>query len=192
MRKVKLENKSKYESGAPNKNNGVSGKNGKKGFSLVETIIYVVIFSMFVTGAASFLNTISASRLNSQMVLEINDQGSKAMKTMTQSLRNASQVNSPTISNTASNLSLVTGVASTTPTVFSLSGGVLYVTEGGGGDMALTNNKVVVSDLLFSNLSRPSTSNIIKISFKLTSINATSSLGGQYSFTFNGSGGLRK
>jgi Tfp pilus assembly protein PilW len=164
----------------------------KKGFSLVETIIYVAIFSIFIAGTASFMSGISASRLNNQMVLEINDQGSKAMKMITQSIRDASQVNSPTIGNTALNLSLATPFSTTSPTVFSESGGVLYITEGSGSAVALTNNKVIVSDLLFSNMSRPSTTNIIKISFKLTSVNASTSPSGQYSFTFNGSGGLRR
>ena len=164
----------------------------RKGFSLVETIIYVAIFSIFIAGTASFLNTMTSSRLNNQMVLEINDQGSSVMKTMTQSIRNANQVNSPTITNTALNLSLVTSLASTSPTVFSQGGGVLYMSEGAGSPVALTNNKVVVSDLTFSNLSRPDTPNIIKISFNLTSTNATSSSSGQYSFVFNGSGALRR
>ena len=114
------------------------------------------------------------------------------MKTITQTLRNASGVNSPTISNIASSLSVVTTSPSTTPTVFSESGGVLYITEGTGGAVALTNNKVVISNLLFSNFSRPSTPNIIKISFKITSGTIGSSLGGSYSYTFNGSADLRK
>lgn len=167
-------------------------KKNKKGFSLVETIVYVAIFSIFIGGASSFLNIMSSTRLNNQMILEINDQGSKVMKTITQSIRNGSQVNSPTIGNTAFNLSIVTNAASTSPTVFSESGGVLYIKEGAGSDVALTNNKVIVSNLLFSNLSRADTPNIIKISYTLTSINSTTSASGQYSFTFNGSSGLRK
>jgi Tfp pilus assembly protein PilW len=162
------------------------------GFTLVETIVYVAIFSLFIVGVVSFLSNMSGTRLHNQMILEINDQGAKAMKTITQVLRNGSNVNSPTIGNTAFNLSVVTGVPATSPTVFSESSGVLYMQEGSGSLVALTNNKVVVSNLLFSNFSRPDTPNIIKISFKLTSINATSSPSGQYSFTFNGSGALRK
>ena len=164
----------------------------KIGFSLVETIVYVAIFSIFIGGIVTFINTMSASRLNNQMILEVNDQGSKVMKTITQSIRVASQVNSPTITNTALNLSLATAVPSTNPTVFSLDSGVIYMTEGVSPAVALTNNKVIASGLTFSNFSRPDTPDVIKISFTLTSINATSSLSGKYSFTFNGSGELRK
>lgn len=164
----------------------------KKGFSLVETIIYISIFSVLVTAFVSFGNNMTVSRLHNQMVLEVNNQGAKAMKTITQTLRNASQVNSPTISNTASSLSVVTVLPATSPTVFSESGGVLYVTEGSGSPVPLTNNKVVLSNLLFSNFSRPDTANIIKISFTLSSSAPIGGPGGSYSFTFNGSADLRK
>lgn len=164
----------------------------KKGFTLVETIVYVAIFSVFIIGATSFMSNMSTTRIHNQMVLEINDQGSKAMKTITQVLRNGANVNSPTIGNTALNLSVVANTPSTSPTVFSQSGGALYMQEGSGSPVAITNNKVVASGLTFSNFSRPDTPNIIKISFTLTSTNASSSPAGQHSFIFNGSGALRK
>lgn len=162
-----------------------------KGISLIETLIYVAIFSIFVVALASFSRSILSARVHNQIVLEVNDQGSRAMKTITQTLRNASQVNSPTISNTALNLSVVTDIPATNPTVFSLTGGVLYVTEGSASATALTNSKVVMSNLLFSNLSRSGTPNIIKVSFTLTSASSTSS-GDTYSITFDGSSALRK
>jgi Tfp pilus assembly protein PilW len=167
-------------------------KKNIEGFSLIETIVYVAIFSVFIIGVVSFLSGISETRLRNQTVLEINDQGSKVMKTITQVLRNGTNVNSPTISNTAFNLNVVTGLPMTNPTIFSENDGVLYITEGVGLPVALTNNKVVVSALSFSNLSRPDTPNIIKISFTLTSVNTASNTGDKYSFTFNGSGALRK
>ena len=161
------------------------------GISLVETIIYVAIFSMIVTTFVSFSSSMTTTRLHSQMTLEINDQGSKAMKIITQAIRNASGVNSPTIGNSASNLSLTMYSSPINPTVFSSSSGVLYITEGTGGQIALTNNKVVLSGLNFSNFSRASTSDIIKISFTLTS-GTSGGLGGSYAYTFNGSAQIRK
>ena len=164
----------------------------KNGFTLIETLIYVVIFTIFVISMVTFSSSMTSSRLHNQMVLEINDQGSKIMKIITQTIRNASQINSPTIGNSALNLNIVTELPITNPTIFSESNGVLYVTEGVGNPIALTNNKVIVSNLNFSNFSRPDTPNIIKVSFKLTSTALDSSPGGTYSFTFNGSGTLRK
>lgn len=162
-----------------------------KGISLIETLIYVAIFSIFVVALTSFSRSILLARVHNQIVLEVNDQGSRAVKTITQTLRNASQVNSPTITNTAQNLSIATEAPATNPTVFSLIGGTLYITEGSGSPVALTNSKVVMSNLLFFNLSRSGTPNIIKVNFTLTST-TSSSTGDTYSVTFDGSAALRK
>lgn len=176
MRKNNLQNKRRF---AP--------KNSK-GISLVETIVYVAIFSIFVIGLAQFSTTLTKTRLHTQGVLEVNDQGSQVIKLITQILRNGSSVNAPTIGNSGSSLSIDTGVSATNPTTFSFSDGTLYITEGAGSPIALTNNKVVVSNLIFSNLSRVSTPNIIKISFTLTNADGRN----PYSVTFDGSGALRK
>ncbi len=161
------------------------------GFSLIEMIIYVAIFGMIVITFVSFSNSMTTTRLHNQAILEVNDQGEKIMKTITQTIRNSSSVNSPTIGNNASSLSLVMYTTFTDPTVFSLNNGVLYIKEALGNQVALTNNKVIVSNLTFSNFSRVSTPNIIKISFTITNANP-SGMSGTYSFTFNGSAQLRK
>lgn len=161
------------------------------GISLIETVIYIAIFSMIVMTFVSFSSSMTTSRLHNQMALEINGQGSKAIKTITQIIRNADVVNSPTIGNNASSLSLVMHQPEVSPTVFYSSDGILYITEGLGLDIALTNNKVIVSNLLFSNLARPGTSDIIKVNFTLTSA-ISGGLGGSYNYTFNGSAQIRK
>ncbi len=162
--------------------------NLQKAISLVETIVYVAIFSIIIIGLAQFSTTLSSTRLNMQGVLEVNDQGSQAIKLITQTLRNGSSINSPTIGNSGSSLSLVTNVPATSPTVFSLSSGVLYMAEGVGSPVALTNNKVIVSNLIFSNFSRASTPNIIRVSFTISSVSTRD----PYSVNFDGSGALRK
>lgn len=163
-------------------------QNFQRGISLVETMIYVAIFSVFIIGLAQFSTMLTRARLHAQGALEVNDQGSQAIKLITQVLRNGSGVSGPAVGNSGSSLSIDTGIPATSPTVFSESGGALYVAEGSGLPMALTNNKVVLSNLIFSNLSRAGTPNIIKISFTLTSADARD----PYSVIFNGSGALRK
>lgn len=162
--------------------------NLQNGISLIETIIYVAIFSVFIIGFAQFSNILSATRLHNQIVLEVNDQGSQIIRLITQTVRNGSAINSPTVGNLSSSLSIDTGVPGTNPTMFSVTSGVLYVAEAGGSPVPLTNNKVAVSNLTFSNFSRASTPNIIKVSFALTSVSARD----PYVVTFSGSGALRK
>jgi len=141
----------------------------KKGFTLVETLIYVAILAMFIFSLIAFLNIMTNARINNQMVLEVNNQGDQVIKTITQSARNATTINTPAISSTGSSLSLATSASGTNPTVFSISGGVLYMTEGSGSAIAITNDKVVVSNLVFSNLSKIGTHGTIQIRFTLTS-----------------------
>ncbi len=168
--------------------NKMKKNNLQKGISLIETIVYVVIFSIFMIGLSQFSTTLSSVRLHTQGVLEVNNQGSQVMRLITQTLRSAHFVNTPIIGTNGNSLSIDTGVPATTPTVFSESGGVLYITEGAGLPVALTNNKVLVSNLNFSNLSRVSTPSIVKIDFTLTS----ASVRDPYTLNFSGSGALRK
>ena len=67
-------------------------KENKKGFLLLEMIIYVAIFSIFVTGLFLFVNSIIEFRTSSRTVIEVNSQGSRIVSVVTQSVRNASSL----------------------------------------------------------------------------------------------------
>lgn len=140
-----------------------------KAFSLIETIIYVAMFAIFVGSLLTFSNMLTNSRLNNQISQEVNNQGNNAVRIITQSIRNAVSVNNPTVGNTGDVLSLATLDVNTDPTIFSIVDGVLYITESSLPPVALTNNKVIISDLVFSNLSKTSTSGSVQIRFKVSS-----------------------
>jgi len=163
----------------------------KKAFSLLETIIYVAIFSIIVIAVVNFSNIITGTRVYNQVVFEVNGQGSSVIKTITHSIRNANSINSPTVGNTASNLSISTDNSETNPTVFSVSGGVLYITEGSGAPVAMTNNKVIISNMIFSNLTRSGTPDILSVSFNIASTSPNSTPV-TYSADFTGSAAIRK
>lgn len=161
--------------------------NTRNGFTLVETLLYVAIFGIMIISLATFSKSLVFNRIQSQRMLEVNDQGASVLKTITQTLRNADQVNSPTEGNTVTSLSVSTISSGTNPTVFSLADGVLNMKEGSGSDIPLTNGQVIVSDLNFTNLSRPGTTNAVKVTFTLASV-----LDSSYVVVFQGSGGPRK
>jgi prepilin-type N-terminal cleavage/methylation domain-containing protein len=142
-----------------------------KGFTLVEVIVYVAIFSIFVAGLASFTGSMTSSRVNSQTFFEVNDQGTRAINVITQTLRNAAAVASPAIGTVSDSLSVATATPASSPTVFSLNGGILYVTEGVGSPAALTNGKITISDLVFYNLSRAGKPCAVQIRFKANNTN---------------------
>lgn len=159
------------------------------GFTLVETLLYVGIFGIIIVAIVTFSKSIVASRMQSQKLLEVNDQGANALRVITFALRNAEQVNSPTPGNASTSSSLAMASGSKNPTIFSLdeTSGVLNIKEGLGSATALTNNQVTVSNLIFTNYSRSGTQNAVQVSFTITSKADTG-----YSVNFVGSGGPRK
>lgn len=159
------------------------------GFTLVETIIYVAIFSMLIGAIFSFVGTLQISRTHNQLILEVNDQGSRISRIISSTIHSASSINSPTASSTATILSLVMASSTINPTVFSVGGdGVLYITEGAENAVALTNNKVSIDNLLFENYSKPVTPGVIRFSFIIK--NTASSTKDFYSNNFYGSGAI--
>ncbi len=162
-----------------------------RGFTLIETLIYVVIFSMVVGTLIAFALSMNSSRLRAQVMLEVNGQGTSMVRTITQAVRNSTGINAPTAGNTTSSLALATGVSGTNPTVFSVAGETLYVTEGTGSPIALTNNKVKVTNLVFTNLSRASTPGVVQARFTLSNTASATRVEQQYSVDFYGTAGIR-
>jgi Tfp pilus assembly protein PilW len=147
----------------------IKNKNRKTGFSLIELLLYIAILGMFIFAITSFLNIMTSSRINNQTVLEVNNQGSQIIRIITQTIRNATGVNNPSFSSSSNVLNLSTSISGTSPTIFSESGGILSMKEGSSSAVSLNNDKVVISNLLFENLSQTSNFSTVRISFTLTS-----------------------
>jgi Tfp pilus assembly protein PilW len=165
--------------------------NFSKGSSLIEVIIYVVIFGIFLSGIISFLITIDSSRIRSQTKLEVNYQGSNVISTITRVVRNSTGITNPSVSANSNSLVLQTSNLSTNPTTFYVSNGVLFMTEGSGTPVALTNSVVEVKSLVFYNLSNSGTPGSVKIELNLGNKASNVRANEQYSNTFYGSASIR-
>ncbi len=137
--------------------------NNDSGFTLVEILIYISIFSLMVTGLASLTLLINQSMSVAQNRIEVDSQYVGAIKIMSQTIRDSKGINSPSVGAQSDSLSLKTIDSSKNPTVFFVDEGVLYISEGLGSPTPLTNNRVLVADLGFYNLSRPNTHGLIQI-----------------------------
>lgn len=157
----------------------------QKGFTLIELLLYIAIASIIVFTTAYLLQFTLQSRVKNQTIAEIEQQGTQVMQLITQTVRNATAINSPAIGVNAASLSVDT-------TVFDLSGGSIRIKEGASAAINLTSSKVTVSSLNFQNLSRAGTPNTVRVSFIITYANPSGR--NEYSFTktFYGSAGLRK
>jgi len=155
----------------------------KKGFTLVEMLLYLAILSVVILSFSSFLFLSYTSRSKAATIAEIEQQGSQTMSLITQNIRNAASITAPAGGVSASSLTLTEYTGAVSPTVFDQSGNTMRITEDTTAAVNITSNRVVVSNLSFRNLSRPSTPGVIQIKFTLTHINPDNR--GEYSYSKN-------
>ena len=140
--------------------------NVQKGFTLIELLLYVSIVGAIIVAVAGFLSLRMQSRVKKQAISEVEQQGVQVMQVSTQNGRNATNINFSSVCD--------------------LSGGTIRQNT-----IALTNSRVVASNLTFQNLSRTGTPGTIRVQFTLTHINPEGRNEYNYSKTFYGSASLR-
>jgi prepilin-type N-terminal cleavage/methylation domain-containing protein len=153
----------------------------KKGFTLIEMLLYISILSIIVLALSSFMFMTYSSRIKSTVISEVEQQGSQTMNIIAQNIRNASGITGPIAATSATSLTLTEYIGSLSPTVIAQSGNKIQITEGTNPAIDLTSNRVIVSNLSFSNLSRPNTPGVIQVKFNLTHINPDNR--GEYSYS---------
>ncbi len=163
----------------------------RRGFTLIELLLYIVIIGIILMAVSALLFGILQSRVKNQTVVEVEQQGTQVMQIITQTLRNATAINSPGAGASASTLSVNTTVVANNPTIFGLSAGVIRITEGVGSPTVLHNSLVTASGLTFQNLTRSGTSGTIRITFTLTRLNPSGRNEYDYAQTFYGNATLR-
>ena len=138
----------------------------KKGFTLIEILIYTTIIAVFLVTAINFSLGIIASKAKAKSVREVEQNSRFAIERMSQEIRRAVDIN---LSDSVFNqhpgvLSLAMPEDSDNPTVFDLSSdGALRITQGTSTPQILTSDQVEVSNLVFTNLSPNDWSKNIKI-----------------------------
>ena len=176
-----------------NKKTGSRIKSGMtKGFTLIELLLYIAISAILLMAVSAFLTMLLQARIKNQTVAEVEQQGMQIMQVITQATRNAAVINSPAIGTSSSSLSLNTYITTTTPTVFDLSSGALRISEAGGAVVALSNARVIASNLVFWNFSRAATPGTVHVEFTLTHINPMGRNEYNFSKTFVDSAALHQ
>lgn len=154
------------------------------GFTLMELMLYIAVLGSLLAAVAGFFGVAASARIKNQAVYEVDSQGSFAIETIGQAIRGSSLVTSPTITANANSLTLATATPATNPTVFSLNNGTLQVKEGSAAAVSLTNDKVAVSNLTFTNLSRAGTPGLVRISMTISRQNPGGRAEFDYTRTF--------
>lgn len=149
-------------------------KNSEEGgFTLIELLIYVAIFATMIGAVVGLALLSSSQKVISQNTADLNYQGEAVMAIITQTVRRSTAITSPATANTSGSLTLAMAAPSVNPTVFSSATDAtttrMRISEGSPAvNNSLTNGRVTLSNLTFTNMSNPSTKGSIQIRFTLS------------------------
>lgn len=162
------------------------------GFTLIELLLYISLVSIMIFSIVTLYMGLVAARVKNQAVGEVEQQATQVIQIITQTARNATAINSPSLNSSGTLLSLAVVDGTKNPTVFDSSAGVMRITEDAGSAAALTSGSVVVSGLTFSNLSSSGSPGTVRVQFTLTFVNPSGRNEYDYSKTFYGSASIRQ
>jgi len=142
-----------------------------KGFTIIELIIYIGIVAGILLVLFNFGWEIVYGDIKSQTIREVQQNSRFAMEKIIESVLSASGINSPLEGNSDDFLSLEMQDLTLSPTVFEVFDGRLIITQAGNSPYQLTNNRVRVTSLQFSNLSYEDTPGTIRVEMTIEHFN---------------------
>lgn len=147
----------------------------RKGFTLIELILYIGITATVVVALLRVMFTVLETRQEVENVSIVQQELRLAMDRMTTTVLQAVAVNSGASIFGAEQgaLSLALAEEARNPTIFSLSGGQIVVTAGERGALPLTSPHVMVAELRFTNLTASGTIATVHVRIHAMERNAT-------------------
>jgi type II secretory pathway pseudopilin PulG len=170
---------------------GSKNKKKQKSFTLIEILLYISLASVIFTLVSSLLFSFLEVQTKSRTIAQVEQQGIQVMQQITQNVRNAEAIISPTPGNSSNSLTVDVVDVNRDPTIYSLNGGTIQIEEGTQAAINLVSSDVIITALNFENLSRPGTKGLIRISFTLAKINNEGRYEYDFTRTFTGSAGIR-
>ena len=155
-----------------------------KAFSLIETLLYITLFSVVVVMIVGVYGLVIDVKAKDRVTFEVTSEGSRIMQIITQSLRNATLINSPPAGSNSAIVSVNVFNITNNPTMFYLTGDNIVMKEGGLAEVILNSNRTKISGLKFTNLSRAGTNGTIKIEFTVTAVSTNPKAPFQFSQSF--------
>lgn len=166
-------------------------KTKKSGVTLIELLMYIAMSAIILMTSSMFLTLLINSRIKNQTIAEVGQQGTQIIQNISRAIRKAESINSPSAGSSSTTLSITMTDSGVNPTIFQYSNGAMEIREGSGGFISLSSPRIIVSDVTFRNLSRPSTPGIIRTQFTLSHLNPAGRNEYSFSRTFTTSSSLR-
>lgn len=159
-----------------------------RGFSLIETIIYVLIIGLVMGTFGMFITNLLQARAKTIAASDVITAARTIQDRLTSAARHAEGINvaSSTFGSDPGVLSFDMVEASVDPTIFSLTGdnGQVQVREASGAAQLLTSDDVAITDFVFTNLTGAEDIGIIQAQFTVEAVNPSGSPYFDYVETF--------
>jgi len=163
-----------------------------QGFTLVELLLYIGVVTIIISGVTGLAFLMLQARVKTQAMNEINYQGEKIVRMINQTIRNGDAIDSPSKNSFSNSISVDTYDQANSPTVFNLSGQRMTVREGTSGEIYLTNNRIIISDLNFQNNGLENAPDSVQFQFKIDYYNPEGRSEYNYSKIFYGGASIRE
>lgn len=129
---------------------------------MIETLVYIAILGMVVSSIVAYTLTLSGSRNKNYVVQNVQANSRAMLSVISEKIRASSVVVTPAAGATSNQLVLDMPGASPN-IIFSVSNGQLIMTEVGSPDVALTDSRVAVTGLVFTNAAATGERDIVNI-----------------------------
>ncbi|MCE9585499.1 prepilin-type N-terminal cleavage/methylation domain-containing protein [Candidatus Nomurabacteria bacterium] len=174
-------------------------KKNKKGFTLIELVLYASLVSLLVLGVSSFWSIVKQFNLKNKSMTAVEDQGAFVADFISEHIRNAGEVCLPLTSGISGRGAVLIIDDNCSPntsaqTRFAVSNGILSVKEGSSSPVEtnLTDSRVYVSNLDFVKAKDPSGGpSSVNYSFVIQSKSYSNTTAYSYQKTFSGGATLR-
>jgi prepilin-type N-terminal cleavage/methylation domain-containing protein len=155
----------------------------RKGYTLIELLIFVAIFAVAAAAFVSVLVVIVRVQSQQSSSGAVQEESAALLQQLQYYVQNSSLVNIPIDAAPTSTLSLRMSSSSTDPTTITVSAsGTVYLQQGSSTATPLTSNHVKVSNLSFVRHTNPPSHDTVSISF--TMANNTANLQQLFSQSF--------
>lgn len=141
------------------------------GFTLIELLIYITILGFILASMTGFFWNNISGNIKEQSYQEVQQNGRFALIKIGQEIKKAVGINSPLPGSSSNSLSLIMSDSQQNPTIFSLNGEKLVISQGTSGLIELTSDQVRITNLQFINLSYFDTPGTVRVEMTIENLN---------------------
>ncbi len=139
----------------------------KKGFTLIEMLIAISIFTVIAIAFIGILSVVTQVQVQSSSSAAVNQESQFLLQKLQYYIQTAGIIDIPT-STPTSTLKFDVASSSLDPSYITLASGTVYLQQTGSGTLQpLTSNKVYVSNLLFTRRANPPGHDAVSVSYTM-------------------------